>query len=61
MSAKEQRKEQKRLQKSANTFASYEEFAHLLDGDSDEDQNDKHLKAMSKNKKRTFESRENHF
>jgi hypothetical protein len=43
LSAKEQRKELKRQKKASTTFADYEEFAHLLDKDSDEE--DKHMNA----------------
>lgn len=59
LSAKETRKELKRQQKSANTFADYEEFAHLLDGDSDED--DKHMNAKMSGHKRTFQDRNTNF
>lgn len=37
LSNKEQKKAQKQKTKTESTFASYEEFAHLLDGDSDEE------------------------
>ena len=53
LSAKEQRKQLKKKTKAANTFADYEEFAHLLDGDSDED-NDKHMNAKISGHKRTY-------
>jgi hypothetical protein len=54
LSAKEQRKELKRQQKSANTFADYEEFAHLLDGDSEDEKNNVHLNAKMSGHKRTY-------
>lgn len=61
LTPKEQAKEDKRKIKSANTFADYEEFAHLLDGDSDEENGKKHVNAMGKNNKRTFEQRDTNF
>ena len=41
--------------KGESAFADYEEFAHLLDEDSDDQANQKHLKNLSKRK--TYEDR----
>ena len=60
LSAKEQRKQLKKQTKAANTFADYEEFAHLLDGDSDEE-NDKHMKAKISGHKRTYQDKNTNF
>ena len=49
---KDGKKEKKK--KSDSNFASYEEFAHLLDGDSDEELRTKNLNAMMTGAKRTF-------
>ena len=49
---KDSKKEKKK--KGDSNFASYEEFAHLLDGDSDEEQKSKNLNAMMSGAKRTF-------
>lgn len=48
-------------EKSQSNFASYEEFAHLLDGDSDEDKKDNNLNAMISGGKRTFSQAQPHF
>ncbi len=55
MSNKDKRKEQKRKAKTESTFATYEEFAHLLDGDSDDELQKKHLNKKISGVKRTYE------
>lgn len=42
------------------TFASYDDFAHLLEGDSDDEIANKHLEKVM-NKKRTYEQKETRF
>jgi CRISPR/Cas system CSM-associated protein Csm4 (group 5 of RAMP superfamily) len=61
LSSKEQKKALKKKHKSESTFADYEEFAHLLDADSDEEAASKHLNAKMAGHKRTYEQRETKF